>query len=404
MNLLPSHLFEHAVPAHIPKECVCPQSESVVLAVVTSTGWNLPNVYSSFDFVILLPETPQPTEEELEHLKASVKKSDFSGLLILMPPSLKDHGILRQLYDGEVPETPLCIAQAPTVSDDRVIIHKCFDMLRIALSQRDINEVLVDSLLFFPYKRHEQVVAMELQKHDLNELCYVVLVNIDDNTIPQEDDDRLIEHARSVIGAYDNSVMMARWGRILCCIFKMHNQPREIALAGLEEISQRIDAKIHVPFQLASGSQYPLSEIKNSFREAAAALNFGPVLRPVEYAPHVLSYNQMSTIQKLYNDMEDVSFLVHNAQKTLEPIVAYDMRHHTDLTTTLETFFDCDMSTTRTSEKMFLHKNTVRYRIEKCEELLNANFKEIYWISEIKIACDVIRAHSLREKKIISLE
>ncbi|WP_460720002.1 PucR family transcriptional regulator [Nocardia heshunensis] len=56
-------------------------------------------------------------------------------------------------------------------------------------------------------------------------------------------------------------------------------------------------------------------------------------------------------------------------RELLEPLLAYDREHRADLLTTLETFLDVSGSWAKCAATMYLHVNTVRYRIQRIEEL-----------------------------------
>jgi hypothetical protein len=53
----------------------------------------------------------------------------------------------------------------------------------------------------------------------------------------------------------------------------------------------------------------------------------------------------------------------------LDPVLAYDAEHGTELVRTLEVFLGCSGSWTRAAEAMFVHVNSLRYRIRRIEEL-----------------------------------
>jgi len=53
----------------------------------------------------------------------------------------------------------------------------------------------------------------------------------------------------------------------------------------------------------------------------------------------------------------------------LDPLVAYDRDHGTELVATLEAFLACSGSWSRAAEAMFIHVNSLRYRIRRIEEL-----------------------------------
>jgi PucR family transcriptional regulator, purine catabolism regulatory protein len=66
---------------------------------------------------------------------------------------------------------------------------------------------------------------------------------------------------------------------------------------------------------------------------------------------------------------DDPAELQRFHDETVAPLVAYDDQYETELVKTLETFLDEDGSVARTSEKLFTHRHTVRYRLERVKEL-----------------------------------
>jgi sugar diacid utilization regulator len=56
-------------------------------------------------------------------------------------------------------------------------------------------------------------------------------------------------------------------------------------------------------------------------------------------------------------------------EETVAPLVAYDEQYETELLRTLETFLDVDGSVAKASERLFTHRHTIRYRLERAREL-----------------------------------
>ncbi|GBD45518.1 Purine catabolism regulatory protein [bacterium HR41] len=56
-------------------------------------------------------------------------------------------------------------------------------------------------------------------------------------------------------------------------------------------------------------------------------------------------------------------------QETIAPIAAYDEQYETELVRTLETFLELDGSFARTAERLYTHRHTIRYRLERVREL-----------------------------------
>jgi DNA-binding PucR family transcriptional regulator len=55
--------------------------------------------------------------------------------------------------------------------------------------------------------------------------------------------------------------------------------------------------------------------------------------------------------------------------RLLDPLLAYDREHGTELVRTLAVFLGCSGSWTKAAELMFVHVNSLRYRIRRIEEL-----------------------------------
>jgi sugar diacid utilization regulator len=55
--------------------------------------------------------------------------------------------------------------------------------------------------------------------------------------------------------------------------------------------------------------------------------------------------------------------------ETVEPLVAYDEQYETDLLQTLETFLELDGNVARTAQRLFTHRHTIYYRLERVREL-----------------------------------
>ena len=66
---------------------------------------------------------------------------------------------------------------------------------------------------------------------------------------------------------------------------------------------------------------------------------------------------------------EDPTELQGFFDETVAPLVVYDEQYETALVRTLETFLDADGNVARTAEKLFTHRHTIRYRLERIREL-----------------------------------
>jgi PucR family transcriptional regulator, purine catabolism regulatory protein len=66
---------------------------------------------------------------------------------------------------------------------------------------------------------------------------------------------------------------------------------------------------------------------------------------------------------------EDPGELERFYQETLAPLAAYDDQYETDLVTTVEAYLENDGNVAQTAARLFTHRHTVRYRLERVREL-----------------------------------
>ena len=58
---------------------------------------------------------------------------------------------------------------------------------------------------------------------------------------------------------------------------------------------------------------------------------------------------------------------------------------NSDLKKTLRAYLDCRCSIMETANRLYLHRNTVRYRIKKCEEILQHNLDDTDYCFQLQL-------------------
>jgi sugar diacid utilization regulator len=86
--------------------------------------------------------------------------------------------------------------------------------------------------------------------------------------------------------------------------------------------------------------------------------------------PDVLAFEATGAYRLLLPAMsEDPGELQRFYSETVEPLVAYDDQYETDLVQTLETFLECDGNVANTASRLYTHRHTIRYRLERVRDL-----------------------------------
>lgn len=84
----------------------------------------------------------------------------------------------------------------------------------------------------------------------------------------------------------------------------------------------------------------------------------------------VLAFEQTGAYRLLLSSMTDnPSELQRFYAETVEPLVAYDEQYETELLQTLETFLEADANVAGTAQRLFTHRHTIYYRLERIREL-----------------------------------
>jgi purine catabolism regulator len=153
-----------------------------------------------------------------------------------------------------------------------------------------------------------------------------------------------------------------------------HGKENSIA-AKLEqcmaELSIWLEKVQSFPFKFGVGGRYPLlADLPKSFREAQEALVSGylsKVTPKIRYYKtkeiiELLRYIPQNKIEELYSDTFG-KFDVLKGQDREETLQ------------TLSIYLENNCNIAETAKQLYIHRNTVLYRLEKCEELLDYSLK-----------------------------
>ena len=124
-----------------------------------------------------------------------------------------------------------------------------------------------------------------------------------------------------------------------------------------------------------------IEAIKYSYSEAIESYNVGEVRNNIPFIKYYKTKDASELLKTLSKDQVQ-GFCLHNL-KTL----AYPENMRTlELRNTLKTYLESKCNITETSEKMFIHRNTVKNRIKKCEDILEGEMDEPDFIFQLQLS------------------
>ena len=120
-----------------------------------------------------------------------------------------------------------------------------------------------------------------------------------------------------------------------------------------------------------------INEITKSYTQAVKAAKLAATCKN-----QVSSYQKLG-LYKLYLGIEDDNIVRTFYEECLKPILDYDRSKEGDLMTVLEAYVEANGSIKTVSETLFMHRNTIHYKIKKVEELLNCSLAD--WSTRTRI-------------------
>jgi PucR family transcriptional regulator, purine catabolism regulatory protein len=121
-------------------------------------------------------------------------------------------------------------------------------------------------------------------------------------------------------------------------------------------------------FQSAVASSRTVADPVDLHRAAAEAVLTANVAEARGAA--TLTFEETGSYRLLLTAIsEDPSELHRFFDETVAPLIGYDEQYETELVRTLDTFLDEDANVARTAERLFTHRHTIRYRLERVREL-----------------------------------
>jgi sugar diacid utilization regulator len=133
-------------------------------------------------------------------------------------------------------------------------------------------------------------------------------------------------------------------------------------------IARELRASLH-GFTFAVGHSRLAADPVDLYRAGNEALLAANVAETGE-EDTVLAFEETGAYRLLLPAMsEDPAELQRFYAETVEPLVTYDEQYETDLVQTLETFLDADGNVAGTAQRLYTHRHTVRYRLERVRDL-----------------------------------
>lgn len=164
-------------------------------------------------------------------------------------------------------------------------------------------------------------------------------------------------------------------------LFKLKNQNKSILifqskkndhLMILQNLAERLQQALPITIRFAFGNAYEnLEDLPNSYIEATSTLEASlHAQKPATvqlFHPKGLAglFEKIGTEDVEYFCQQQLKELAYPTEPTLQ-----------ELRKTLKVFLDFNCEITKTANALYLHRNTIKYRMNQCEKLLDTSIQE----------------------------
>lgn len=158
------------------------------------------------------------------------------------------------------------------------------------------------------------------------------------------------------------------------------------------DISSKIQQYVHakmpeVCLTFGVGRFYPAAaELCRSYQEAKQALEFG---RFVNNGSFITFFEDLGAVRLLANVSWEL--MDDYYKEYLNALVEYDEKNGASLLDTLQVYFQQNADLNQTAEKLFMHSNTLRYRLKKIEEILDTDLQRLDNRLNLYLACKIAK-------------
>ena len=242
-----------------------------------------------------------------------------------------------------------------------------------------MSEVLAGNI-----KREEEVIdKAKVYGWDLSKDYQVMVLDVDQFFSIVENynynEVMIQEFKRNIVGKIEHAVkkleqssIVVFWSDKFIVLYPIDRSKgeaglKEYFLSAAKQLQTNLKKEIsEVTFTIGIGRFYKgLKGIHQGYKEALQSIQVG---RKTWGRDSIIHFDFLG-IYRILGQFENFSELESLYRETIGKLEEYDHNTNSNLTETLQQFFECNCGLTETADKMFIHVNTLKYRLRKIEQV-----------------------------------
>lgn len=169
---------------------------------------------------------------------------------------------------------------------------------------------------------------------------------------------------------------------------------RDLLVTILMNIINRSEVKYSISIKAGIGTSYEyIEDFKRSYQEAKNALAISKIATKEN---KVYFYENLG-IYSLIAQISNGKFLDDYIESRIGRLIKADQMQEGELCETLEAYLEHNCNVNATAEALFIHRNTMRYRMDKIKRTLDDDLSDMSVFLELKLAFAIKRYRDNRE-------
>lgn len=323
-------------------------------------------------------------------------RNNASGIVINIGPYIKE--ITQDVIEfGDEHDFP--IFEVPwRVHMANIMRLFCFNITRS--EQRIMELSTACRYAIFAPKQEELYVSTLMQKGYFAEWDYVVgMIDICDWLIGENDtkfyspilDERMelfLKRASLVVEQRkSDAIVFVEKGRL---VIVFGDITAEEVSNIIEEIRVQLERLMRDTETIFAGVGSVSHGIRNLWESYQMAKRIIDISKIEKNERQTESYQDMGILSLLFH-IDSVECMGEFYDKTIKPLVEYDTDNGSNLVEVLECYLKSNGSLNETAEELFVHRNTINYRIKKIESILGVDLTKFEVRNELAIGLMVAK-------------
>lgn len=198
--------------------------------------------------------------------------------------------------------------------------------------------------------------------------------------------DRIRRIVRNELDAFGLQYLLTTWQVDKCVALILGDDYSQELLTNILTNIVNTSEQYKITVKIGVGNTYEfLDDIRTSYQEAKSALDIYGNLKPNQ---RIFFYDNLG-IYSLIAQVQNDKFLSEFVENKIGLLIQNDQLQEGELCKTLEAFLDNNCKYNITAEALFIHQNTMHYRMDRIKKILGRDINDLSDYMELKLAFSI---------------